>query len=77
VSLALVAVAYSNQNTEMSITGQALIWMRTNHLSLHMFDKLVPIVGVLILDECEHYMQDLMVLVHTDCCQYLTFIFFG
>jgi hypothetical protein len=59
----------------MSINGQAGIQMRTNHLPFHTFEKLVPIVGVRILEEHEHYMKDLMVPVHTNCCQYLIFIF--
>jgi hypothetical protein len=49
---------------------------RTNHLDHYTLEKLILTISVLILDECEHYMQDLMVTVHTDCCKYLPFTFF-
>jgi hypothetical protein len=37
----------------MSITDQADIKMRINHLNIYTFEKPVPTISVLILNECE------------------------
>jgi hypothetical protein len=47
----LLQLAY----TRLSIVDQADIRTRINHLNLYTFKKSVPIVIVLILDECERY----------------------
>jgi hypothetical protein len=59
----------------MSVTDQTNIRPGTNHIILHKFQKPVPTITILILDESERYGQDLMVAIDTNCGQNLTSIF--
>jgi hypothetical protein len=49
----LLLLVYSSQYTGTSVADQADIKTSTNHLCIHTFHKTIPVVGVLILDECK------------------------
>src|SRR5438132_12622046 len=60
----------------MPITDQTYIRTCANHVILDMFKEPVPTSSILILNECECDRNHLVVAINSDCCQYLTIIFF-
>src|SRR6266498_1793809 len=60
----------------MPITDQTYIKTCDNHVKLHTFKEPVPTSSILILNKYECDRKHLVVAINSDCCQYLTFIFF-